>query len=589
MLDLLKKTIEILKRVDDENGFGPLKLSLIIFLISVVEVVSVGVLLPYLKMIVDGDASVLYLQYNLFNVDYQLFITFFSVLLVIFFIVKSLFQYHLYRKQYDYIFDLNKKLSLHLAKSYMSMAYGDFIRLNNSTLIKNITQEVIGFVQGILLPLVVFFTELFVAIMMFSMLVYINFSLISLVALILAPIIIYIHYVVKKEMSVAGNKREESQNSIYCLSEELLGSYKEVYIYNSLSNMLSYFNNQLDEFKKTSALFQLYNQLPRIIIEAAVFSFFVILAVASVQLSYGISEISEILIFGIALVRILPSVNRINSALVRIKYYVPSCEIIFKAVSENRRNSSCVDAFGNDKIISTELNKFESLELIGISYLYERQLVINNAGLVINKGDKIAVIGGSGAGKSTLIDIVSGFLEANKEEGVYCINGQSVPYRKYVEYIVPNISLVSQSNFFYDDTLRNNIILNAEDRNSVDDSEVIELLIRFGLEELRDELNNGVGQKSIKLSGGQKQRIAIVRALLAKKEILILDEATSAIDSINEEKILSYISEMDRTVISITHNLNNLEYFDIVMVLSKGKIVELKPYSDKINYKDLIL
>jgi len=353
--------------------------------------------------------------------------------------------------------------------------------------------------------------------------------------------------------------------------------------------MLSYFNNQLDEFKKTSALFQLYNQLPRIIIEAAVFSFFVILAVASVQLSYGISEISEILIFGIALVRILPSVNRINSALVRIKYYVPSCEIIFKAVSENRRNSSCVDAFGNDKIISTELNKFESLELIGISYLYERQLVINNAGLVINKGDKIAVIGGSGAGKSTLIDIVSGFLEANKEEGVYCINGQSVPYRKYVEYIVPNISLVSQSNFFYDDTLRNNIILNAEDRNSVDDSEVIELLIRFGLEELRDELNNGVGQKSIKLSGGQKQRIAIVRALLAKKEILILDEATSAIDSINEEKILSYISEMDRTVISITHNLNNLEYFDIVMVLSKGKIVELKPYSDKINYKDLIL
>jgi ATP-binding cassette, subfamily B, bacterial PglK len=582
MINTLKKTFLILKSIDEAGNSGVLKLSLNVLLVSILEVVSIGLLLPYLKIVSDGEASPLYLEYNFFSLNYQLFIFIISFLLIAFFIIKSIMQYFLYREQYDYIFNINKKISLHLAKSYMSMDYRIFTDLNSSVLVKNVTQEVIGFVQGILLPLVVVFIEFFVIIIMTLMLLYINYSLLLIVALLLSPVFLYLYYMIKKHVITAGSEREEAQSGIFRLSEEILSSYKEVYIYNSLSDMLSYLGENLDNYKKSSALFQLYNQLPRIVIEAAVFSLFILIVITTVQLSYSQSEMASLLVFGIALVRMIPSANRINSAFVRIKYYIPSCNIIFDAISQEKKNTVTKPRVG-----FSEANSVKSIKLGNVSYSYGKDTILNDIDLVINKGDKIAIIGASGSGKSTLVDIISGFLKLTKA-ATYSINNNTVSYRDYVERVVSNISLVSQDNFFYDDTLRNNIILNDEHKKNINDSEIKELLIDFGLEEFENKLYDSIGQKSIKLSGGQKQRIAIIRALLSQKDILILDEATSALDIATESKVLNYIKDADKTVISITHNIKNLKYYNYIMILSEGKGIEFEAYSKHKNYHEYI-
>jgi len=222
---------------------------------------------------------------------------------------------------------------------------------------------------------------------------------------------------------------------------------------------------------------------------------------------------------------------------------------------------------GGEKI----LDGVNDIEYKNVCFSYNSIPVLREVNLKINPNERIAIVGTSGAGKSTLITLLPRYYDP--EKGNVIINGEDV--RSYVlNKLRKKVIVVHQNDFLFNMSIRENIIL--------DDN--------FGEEEFRravkiacvdkfvDKLEKGydtiVGERGSKLSDGQRQRVAIARAVIRKPKVLILDEATSGVDSQTEEEIFNNLKKLNMTIIIISHRLSTIRKADRVVVLDKGRVVE---------------
>jgi subfamily B ATP-binding cassette protein MsbA len=221
------------------------------------------------------------------------------------------------------------------------------------------------------------------------------------------------------------------------------------------------------------------------------------------------------------------------------------------------------------------LEKFEhSISIKNISFSYEEKDVIRHLSLDIEKGKKIALVGASGSGKSTLIDLISRFYDV--KDGSISIDGHDIRDLELTS-LRNQIGIVSQHAFLFNDTIAHNIAFGME---NVTIPEVVNAAKIANAHEFIMQSTNKydtiVGETGVKLSGGQRQRITIARAILKNAPILILDEATSSLDTESERLVQDAIDKMiqDRTSIIIAHRLSTVRHADEIIVMSHGEIVE---------------
>ena len=210
--------------------------------------------------------------------------------------------------------------------------------------------------------------------------------------------------------------------------------------------------------------------------------------------------------------------------------------------------------------------------------------ILQNISLEIRQGQKIGFIGKSGAGKSTLIDLILGLIKPTK--GKILIDDSNLDYN--LKGWQKQIGYVPQDIYLLDDTIRNNIAfgLNTNDINQEAILKCIELSrLKDYVSSLEKKENTVIGNRGIRVSGGQKQRIGIARALYHNPRILILDEATSSLDTINERKIMEeiYNTAENITLIIITHRHKSVSNCDKVYLLDNGKIIDEGKYADLKN------
>jgi len=217
------------------------------------------------------------------------------------------------------------------------------------------------------------------------------------------------------------------------------------------------------------------------------------------------------------------------------------------------------------------------VEFRNVSFAYgnEREKVLEDISLKVESGRTLAVVGHSGSGKSTLISLLPRFYEPTS--GEILIDG--IPIREYaLDDLRQHISLVSQDVVLFNDTIARNLAYGrlaehteAEIRAAADAAHVLDFV-----DEMPAGLETVVGDRGLLLSGGQRQRIAIGRAILKNAPILILDEATSSLDTRSERRIQDALNELmkDRTTLVIAHRLSTVENADEIIVLDSGRIVE---------------
>ncbi len=240
-----------------------------------------------------------------------------------------------------------------------------------------------------------------------------------------------------------------------------------------------------------------------------------------------------------------------------------------------------------------ELTAFtRSIELRNVSFHYEDTPILKNINLTIEKGKTIALVGSSGAGKSTLADLIPRFIDAGG--GEVLIDGVNI--KDYTLHSVRSqMGIVTQEAILFNDSIANNIAL-AKDHASIEEimqAAEIANAARF-IETKENGYETNIGDRGLKLSGGERQRMTIARAVLKNPPILILDEATSSLDTESEKLVQDAINHLmnNRTSIVIAHRLSTIRHADEIIVLQKGEIVERGTHESLISqngfYKRLV-
>jgi ATP-binding cassette, subfamily B, bacterial MsbA len=231
-----------------------------------------------------------------------------------------------------------------------------------------------------------------------------------------------------------------------------------------------------------------------------------------------------------------------------------------------------------------ELNEFKhSIEYKNVSFKYEKEFVLKNADLIIEKGKTIALVGRSGSGKSTFVDLLPRFIDAT--EGEILIDGVDVKNFRLHD-LRKLMGIVSQQSILFNDSFFNNI---AFGMYGVTEEQVIAAAKVANAHEFIIETENGyytnVGDGGGKLSGGQNQRVSIARAVLKNPPILILDEATSSLDTESEVLVQEAIINLmkNRTSIVIAHRLSTVKHSDLIVVIDDGKIVEVGKHDELLS------
>jgi subfamily B ATP-binding cassette protein MsbA len=215
-----------------------------------------------------------------------------------------------------------------------------------------------------------------------------------------------------------------------------------------------------------------------------------------------------------------------------------------------------------------------SIELRNVSFSYDGVPILKNINLKIEKGKTIALVGSSGAGKSTLADLIPRFHDVSS--GELLIDGVNI--KDYSLHSVRDqISIVTQEPILFNDTIAANIRIGKSDATETEIEEAATIANAHNYIHKKEVgYNTNIGDRGTKLSGGERQRLTIARAVIKNPPILILDEATSSLDTESERLVQDAINNMmqNRTSIVIAHRLSTIRHADEIIVMQKGEIVE---------------
>ncbi len=283
--------------------------------------------------------------------------------------------------------------------------------------------------------------------------------------------------------------------------------------------------------------------------------------------------------------QIIPPAKTFASGFYSIQKGLASADRIFQVID--------AEEVIEEKPNALPIKKFENcIEYKNILFKYEKEIVLDNINIKIPKGKIVAIVGESGGGKSTLVDLLPRFYDPSA--GEILIDGITIKDYK-IDDLRGLMGIVTQESILFNDTIFNNIAFGNPD---IDEKKVIEAAKIANAHEFIIKTENGyqtnIGDRGDKLSGGQKQRISIARAILKNPPILILDEATSSLDTESERLVQDALLNLmkNRTSVVIAHRLSTIQFSDEIIVLQKGKLVERGTHSELLAlngvYKKLV-
>lgn len=288
---------------------------------------------------------------------------------------------------------------------------------------------------------------------------------------------------------------------------------------------------------------------------------------------------SENLIFFLVVFsQVITPVKSFSTAYFSIQKGMASVERVDELLNAEDRILEKSDAIGIDQFK-------DRIEFRNVTFRYEEEDVLKQINLTIRKGQLIALVGKSGAGKSTLVDLLPRFMDP--VEGEIFLDG--VPLTEYrIRDLRSLMGIVSQESILFNDTFFNNIAFGTTDPDMASVEEAVRVAnAREFIAETPEGMQESVGDGGNKLSGGQKQRISIARAVMANPPILILDEATSSLDTESERLVQDAIENLmkNRTSIVIAHRLSTIKNADLIVVLDDGRIVETGRHEELVKIK----
>lgn len=402
----------------------------------------------------------------------------------------------------------------------------------------------------------------------------------------------------KEKIKTWGKQVRISKESIIKIINHAFGGIKETKVIGCEEFFEKQVKEQAIKLEHAHSNFAAFKMLPRFAMEAVMVS--VVLGIVSVSLllsSGGIENLTSVLgIYALASIRMLPA---ISNSITGVNQLRNTSYTVYQIYSELRGLEEAKTNGRSRSITQSPLNlsltptasltsmPFEQkIELHDLIYRYPgaSEDALQGISLAVEKGESIAFIGKSGAGKTTLIDIILGLLEP--QSGDLTVDDCSI--YKNMQGWQNLVGYIPQSIFLMDETLERNIAFGVPD-HLIDAKRLQQAIAAAQLQEVVERLPEGiytrVGERGVLLSGGQRQRVGIARALYHEREILVLDEATAALDNETERLVTEAIKALsgNKTVITIAHRLSTIRHCDRVYLLEHGKVAKVGTYDEVVH------
>ena len=392
-----------------------------------------------------------------------------------------------------------------------------------------------------------------------------------LLILLILPLPLWLIRKISASLNRNSIKGQQKAGDILSFSEEALSTIKVSKSLNAESVMERRFSIHNKAYQKLLNKINAKNELA-----APLSEFFSMLIIAIVIVIGGIFVLNDkihpgVLIgFTLIFTRIISPIKELIKAYYNFKKGEASAARIYEILNAEEK------IFNKPQpIVMNDFSDSIEFKNVGFSYETNEGFSLQDISFTIKKGEKVAIVGASGAGKSTLFDLISRFQDVT--EGQILIDGKDIRDIQ-IDSLRKSIGVVTQNSILFNDTILANITFGLKSYDMEDVRKVVRLAnMEEFIESLPLKYETNIGDSGTSLSGGQRQRLCIARTLLRNPQILLMDEATAAMDTENERKVSLAINNamQNRTVISIAHRLSTIVKSDKIIVLDKGRIVEV--------------
>lgn len=486
-------------------------------------------------------------------------------------IIKNLFLFIQQYYQAKLHFKIVNKLIADLYISFVNSSWPFFLSKDFGTLSNTLTKETLNASSAIESGYVIlssiiksFFYFILACIISFKL----TITIISLVFFLILPIIIsgkFVYAIMRIHTKANNNLQKNILNTLNAI-KLIIGFNKRNFSITETTKSI----NILEKTGRKATIIKAFNSLLNEPIT-------IVLVVACLFMGIEIFmlEVSILLTLLYSINRLANEIQAVVRSRTNFKSAEPSLEQIYSLTYEA---NSFFETTG-----SKSIKDFNLLEIKNLSFSHHKNKesnILQNININITKGKMVSIVGESGSGKSTIIDLILNFYK--DYSGEILINGDSIDKINIYSYR-DLIGLIPQTPFLFNATILENIKWANIDATNQDIEEACKMANCYNfINKMKNKFNTVIGERGVKLSGGEAQRLCLARALIRKPKILILDEATSNLDSMSELEILKTIERLQGriTIIAVAHRLSTIKNSDIIYNLHKGKIIQSGTYKE---------
>lgn len=559
-------------------------LSAVVFIMTifgaVFETLGVSIIVPLVQSFLSADQ----LMHNKYvepivmllhiSTSKQLIIWISGAVIVIY-IFKNVYMLILSYARVKFSVKVKRELSVKILHSYMEREYAFFLGINTADVIRGVGYDVTG-VQEVLFQLFRIMAEGLTAICICIFIVRADITMAACVVVLMGFSLGLLVLVFRKKMKKIGDYYRECTVRVNKYLLEAFQGIKDVLVFHKEDYFINKYEVNFSNQQKADVAKTIAAESPAYFIETVfVGGLITVVGIRVVMGSDTTSFVPQLAAFAIAAFRILPSIGRISASFNQFVCACPALNATYATLKD-------VEKFKKDSRVQSEIVKEKETVFcneIVIKDMYWKypntdNFVIEKLNLTIKKGKSIALIGESGAGKSTMADIILGLLVP--EQGDVLVDGVSI-YQMMDSWKM-TVGYVPQTVFLTDDTIRSNIAFGVDEKDIDEDKvrrAVEEAQLADTIAALPHGLDTVLGERGVRFSGGQRQRVAIARALYNDPDILILDEATAALDNDTENAVMEAIDALQgyKTLVIIAHRLTTIRNCDEIYEISGGSAI----------------
>jgi ATP-binding cassette subfamily C protein len=506
-----------------------------------------------------------------------------TLLVALYHVAKNLLIAGAQHVRHRIVGESSAALACRMLHGYLLAPYPFHFRRDSAELIRNTTSSV-GAVFIVLGAAASIVSELLVGAGIVAVLLVVAPGVTSIAGAVLAALVILLLRLTRRMAHRAGSGEHELSREMLQTLQHALGAIKEI---KALGREDYFYRVYAEQQRARLALGHLsvtLEALPPLIIETVfVVGALLVIVLLTVLGRGGTAAVPLLGLFAYAGFRIVPMANRIAWRLNEIR----ARAVPVQALYDDHRlvdGAGWAEADGG----ALALRDTIALERVGYTYPGSAAPALDDVSLSVQRGESLGIVGPTGAGKSTLIDLIVGLLPPGT--GRVLIDGTDLAgrtraWRRHIGYVPQAVVLL-------DDTLRHNVALGIADRD-IDEARIAAALRVAQLEAtvaaLPAGLDTVLGERGVRLAGGERQRVGIARALYHDPEVLVLDEATAALDTATEAAMADALRALrgDKTVLLIAHRLSTVRDCDRIVVVDGGRVVDCGRYDELLGRSDL--